>query len=131
MRGMLSAAAWVVVGLIVSATVIHVFFGETQVLLVNRAAQPLREVSLSGRGFELSIPELGAGRASCHPVDVHGESSLRLRGRLGGRAIDSGEVGYVEGSGGYRVVLTVLESGEVEFEYDFEKTHRMGCSPDA
>jgi len=126
-------ALWIVsigiLGALVGTAVIYVFLGPTQIVVANRSSESLRDVIVSGRGFEVRIFELRSGESSCHSVDVAGESSVRIEARLRDQPIDSRDVGYLEGSGGYRVVLSVFDSGEIDFQYDFEGLNRLLCSP--
>ena len=73
----------------------------------NRSGRELTQVEVSGQGFRTRLGRLGPGERGQATVTPKGESDVRLRFRADGRAVDTGNVGYIEPRGGYEVDLTV------------------------
>jgi hypothetical protein len=77
------------------------------VTIANRSTNALANVVLSGSGFTNRIDSIAAGAQSSLTVRPRGESGVRIAFDAGGQHIDSGEQGYFEAGGGYRVAITV------------------------
>lgn len=77
------------------------------VTIANNSTEVLANVVVSGEGFSERIDIIAAGAATTLSVRPRGESGVRIVFDAGGRHIDSGEQGYFEAGGGYRVAVTV------------------------
>ena len=90
------------------------------VTIENHSAFTLSNVVVSGSGFTQPVGSIVPG--SEHKLSVHptGESGLRVAFDSEGRHIDSGEQGYFEGDGGYRVTATVGTNLSVSITSDFK-----------
>ena len=77
------------------------------VTISNHSSTTLSNLVVSGSGFSERVGTVVAGGQ--HRVAVHpkGESGVRVAFVAGGQHIDSGEQGYFEATGGYRVSATV------------------------
>lgn len=73
----------------------------------NRAPVTLISVVVSGSGFSHRLENIATGAEGVVTVNPRGESDLRLSFDAGNRHIDVGDLAYIEGSGGYRVAVTV------------------------
>jgi hypothetical protein len=90
------------------------------VTITNHSTVTLSNVVVSGSGFTLpvgSIAPEAERRLSVHPT---GESGLRVEFDADGRHIDSGQQGYFEGGGGYRVTATVSTNLSVSVTSDLK-----------
>ena len=88
------------------------------VTITNRSTNALANVVVSGSGFSNRIDSIAAGAESKLTVHPRGESGLRIAFDAGGQHIDSGEQGYFEGSGGYRVAVTVAPDLKISVSSD-------------
>jgi uncharacterized lipoprotein YajG len=88
------------------------------VTITNRSTNALANVVVSGSGFSNRIATIAAGAESRLAVRPRGESGVRIAFDAGGQHIDSGEQGYFEGSGGYRVAVTVAPDLKVSVSSD-------------
>jgi hypothetical protein len=77
------------------------------VTITNYSSITLSNVVVSGSGFSERIGTVEAGGQ--HKLTVHprGESGMRVAFDAGSQHVDSGDQGYFEASGGYRVSATV------------------------
>lgn len=78
-----------------------------RVTLVNSSSLSLSNVVVSGSGFSVPMGTVPPGESRRTRVRPSGESSIRVAFEAGGRKVDSGEQGYVEARGGYRVWVLV------------------------
>ncbi len=86
------------------------------VTIKNDSSVTLSNVVVSGAGFSERIGRISAGaehRFTAHPT---GESGVRVEFDAEGRHIDSGEQGYFEADGLYRVAATVRTNLSVSVE---------------
>ena len=88
------------------------------VTITNRSTNALANVVVSGSGFSNRIDSIVAGAESRLTVRPRGESSVRIAFDAGGQHIDSGEQGYFEAGGGYRVAVTVAPDLKVSVSSD-------------
>ena len=88
--------------------------------ITNRSTNALANVVVSGSGFSNRIDSIAAGAESRLTVRPRGESGIRIAFDAGGQHIDSGEQGYFEASGGYRVAVTVAPDLKVSVSSDLE-----------
>jgi hypothetical protein len=77
------------------------------ITITNRSTVTLTTVMISGSGFSERIESLAPDAAAALTVRPHGESGLRVIFDAGERHVDVDDLAYLEGSGGYRVVVTV------------------------
>lgn len=77
------------------------------IIITNRSGQSLDNVVVSGSGFSQGIGSMSPGAEREIAVDPRGESGVRLTFDVGERHVDSGDQGYFEGSGGYRVSASI------------------------
>jgi hypothetical protein len=77
------------------------------VTITNHSSVTLSNVVVSGSGFSELIASVGAGAQRQLTVHPKSESWMRIAFDAGGQHVDSGEQGYFEAGGGYRVSATV------------------------
>jgi len=77
------------------------------VTIRNQSSLILSNIVVSGSGFEQTIPSIPAGGECRIRVQPQGGTCLRLVFDAGTNHVDSGEKGYVDAAGGYRVTATV------------------------
>ena len=77
------------------------------VTLKNDSAAELQNVVLSGSGFSESVRTFPSAAVHSFSPRVRGESGIRVQFDAAGQHHDSGEQGYFEASGGYRVFVVV------------------------
>ncbi len=77
------------------------------VTITNHSTHALANVVVSGSGFSNRIDSIAARATSSLTVRPRGESAVRVTFVADGRSIDSGEQGYFEAGGGYRVAIAV------------------------
>jgi hypothetical protein len=77
------------------------------VTLKNDSGTELQNVVLSGSGFSQRVGTLAPAAVQSFSPRVRGESGIRLQFDTAGQHHDSGEQGYFEASGGYRVSVAV------------------------
>lgn len=85
-----------------------------QVELHNRSAATLRHIVVSGSGFSTELDDLAPGGKLRTPLHPTAESALRFAFEADGRRVETGPVGYVEATGGYRIRLAVTPTFEVQ-----------------
>jgi len=73
----------------------------------NRSTSAIANIAVSGSGFSERIDNIAAGAKTTLTVHPRGESGVRLAFDADGRHIDTGEQGYFEAGGGYRVSVIV------------------------
>lgn len=88
------------------------------VTITNRSTNALVNIVVSGSGFTNRIARIAAGAETRLTVNPRGESGLCIAFDAGEQHIDSGEQGYFEGSGGYRVAVTVQPDLKVSVSSD-------------
>ena len=69
----------------------------------NRSPQTVINVVVSGTGFTQSVGNIAPGAEQRVSLSPRGESGVRIAFDASGKRVDSGEQGYFESSGGYRV----------------------------
>src|SRR4051812_40589524 len=69
------------------------------VKITNRSSMTLSNLVLSGSGFTNHIERITPGEEKDFTPRSRGESGLRITFEVGGRSIDSGELGYFEANG--------------------------------
>lgn len=79
----------------------------TQIVVINQADVPLREVVVSGSGFSQQVGTIQPNAELRVWVRPRGESGLQVRFNARGKAVSFGPEGYFEGGGGYVVTATV------------------------
>jgi hypothetical protein len=88
------------------------------VTIANRSTVTLSNIVISGSGFSNRIDRIAGGGEHRLTVHPRGESGVRLAFDAGGQHVDSGEQGYFEASGGYRVIVTVNTNLSVSVSSD-------------
>jgi len=88
------------------------------VTITNRSTNALANVVVSGSGFTNRIDSIAAGAESRLTVRPRGESGVRIEFDARGQRVDSGEQGYFESGGGYRVAVTVEPDLKVSVSSD-------------
>ena len=73
----------------------------------NRSPLTISNVVVSGSGFTNHIATIAAGAEHQLTVQPSGDSGVRLLFDAGMQHIDSGNQGYFEARGGYRITATV------------------------
>lgn len=73
----------------------------TTVHLRNDSAEDLRNIVLSGHGFRVTTPRLGAGERTDVSVAFEGESDVAVSFVVKGRTVSTPRQGYFEGNGAY------------------------------
>ena len=81
--------------------------GAPVVTIANRSTNALANVVVSGSGFSNRIDNIAAGAERRLTIRPRGESGVRIEFDAGGQHVDSGEQGYFEARGGYRLAVTV------------------------
>src|SRR4030095_16144385 len=89
--------------------------------ITNRSSLELTNVILIGSGFTQRVDSITAGEECRLTVHPRGDSGVRLAFDAGGQHIDTGEQGYFEASGGYRVCVTVGPDLKVSVSSDLER----------
>ena len=79
----------------------------TPVSLTNRSGAPLKNVVITGSGFEQPIGSIPAGATAKVDVNSSGESGLGLSFHSRGREVALPAQGYFEGGGSYTVAAIV------------------------
>lgn len=69
----------------------------------NRSPQTVSNLVVSGTGFAHSVGNLAPGVEQRLNLRPRGESGIRMTFDVAGKRVDSGEQGYFEPRGGYRV----------------------------
>lgn len=87
------------------------------VTITNHSAVTLSNVVVSGSGFSNRIGSIAAGAEHRLTVRPSGESGVRIAFDAGSQHVDSGQQGYIEASGGYRVAATVSTNLSVSVSY--------------
>lgn len=80
---------------------------ETGLTVTNHSPGVITNMVVSGSGFSERIDSLAAGSERRLIVHPRGESGVRVAFDAGGRYIDTGEQGYFEGGGAYRVAVII------------------------
>lgn len=80
---------------------------EPVVTISNLSPVVIMNIVVSGSGFSERIDSLAAGSERSLILHPSGESGVRIAFDAGGQHIDSGEQGYVEANGGYRVAVRI------------------------
>ena len=88
------------------------------VTITNRSTNALANVVLSGTGFSNRIDSIAAGAETRITVHPRGESGIRIAFDADGQHVDSGDQGYFEAGGGYRVAITVAPDLKVSVSSD-------------
>jgi uncharacterized lipoprotein YajG len=88
------------------------------VTITNKSTNALANVVVSGTGFSERIDNIAAGADQTITVHPRGESGIRVVFDTGGRHVDSGEQGYFEGGGDYRVAVIVQPDLKVSVSSD-------------
>jgi hypothetical protein len=88
------------------------------VTITNRAPVALTNIVVSGSGFTQRVDNIAVGGERSLTVRPRGESGVRIAFEAGGQHFDSGEQGYFEGSGGYRVAVTVASDLKISVSSD-------------
>jgi hypothetical protein len=78
-----------------------------QIVVINQADVPLREVVVSGSGFSQEVGTIQPNTQLRLWVQPRGESGLQVRFNARGKAVSFGPYGYFEGGGGYIVRVTI------------------------
>ncbi len=87
-----------------------------EVTVRNLAGVALREVVISGNGFEEKLGDIAPGGSAGSAVRLRGASGLRVAFKAEGKRHLAAEAGYFEGSGLYRVTATVAADFSVAVE---------------
>ncbi len=105
--------------IIVAAIVMLVGCSDAPVVTVtNRSPFTLSNVVVSGSGFSVGIDSIAKGREHRFTVHPKADSGVRLAFDAGNQHVDSGEHGYIEAGGGYRVSATVATNLSISFSSD-------------
>jgi len=88
------------------------------VTITNRSTNTLANVVVTGSGFSNRIDSIAAGAEQRLTVHPRGESGVRVAFDADGQHIDTGEQGYFEAGGGYRVAVTVAQDLKVSVSSD-------------
>ena len=75
--------------------------------LANRSTLTISNVVVSGSGFSNRIDSVASGRECSLTIHPQGKSGVHVAFDAAGQHIDSGEQGYFEDSGSYRVRAVV------------------------
>jgi hypothetical protein len=84
-----------------------------QLVIVNEADVPLRDVVVSGTGFSTPVGTVEARSKRQILIYPRGESGLRIVFNADGKAMAFEPQGYFEAGGSYRVIATVSPRLEV------------------
>ena len=87
----------------------------------NRSSLTISNVVVSGSGFSERIGSIAAGGEHRLSIRLRGESGVCLMFDAGTQHVDSGEQGYFEASGGYRVAATVETNLSVSISSDLRQ----------
>lgn len=85
------------------------------VVVTNQSGVTVSNVVVSGVGFTNAIAVLAPGERMALRVRPSGDTHVRATFDAG-RSHDSGNLGYVENSGAYRVGLVIGTNGTARFE---------------
>ncbi|MFM8421542.1 MAG: hypothetical protein ACKOEQ_15625 [Verrucomicrobiota bacterium] len=85
------------------------------VVVTNASGVTISNVVVSGVGFTNAIAFLAPGERTALRVRPSGDTHVRAVFEAGG-SHDSGNLGYLENSGAYRVGLVIGTNGAVRFE---------------
>lgn len=91
------------------------------ITITNQSSLTLSNVMVSGSGFSERIERIAAGAEYRLRVHPHGESGVRLVFDAGRQHVDSGEQGYFEAGGGYRVAATIGSNLNVSISSDLRQ----------
>ena len=89
------------------------------VTLTNRSGVALTNVVITGSGFSERIGEFPAGAERSFSPTVRGETGIQVTFDAAGQHYDSGEQGYFEAGGGYRVSVVIDAQMRVTVESTF------------
>ena len=90
------------------------------VIVTNLSPSALTNVVLSGSGFSERIDRIAPGAERRLTVHPRGESGVRVEFDAGSQHIDTGEQGYFEADGGYRVVVSIQPDLKVSVSSDLQ-----------
>ena len=79
----------------------------TPVSVMNQSGATLRNVVISGSGFDQPLGDIAQGVAATTQVRPRGESGLKLSFQSGHRLVTLPAGGYFEGGGRYEVTVVV------------------------
>jgi len=88
------------------------------VTVTNRSMLTISNIVVSGSGFSNRIDSIAPGAESSLSIHPRGESGVQVAFDAGTQHVDSGEQGYFEGSGGYRVRVVVATNLSVSVTSD-------------
>ena len=91
------------------------------ITITNQSSLTLSNVVVSGSGFSERIGSIPAGGEHRLRVRPRGESGVRLVFDGGTQHVDSGEQGYFEAGGGYRMTATVGTNLSVSISEELRK----------
>ena len=86
----------------------------TPITVTNGSAETIRNIHLSGPGFESSISALEPGESETVRVDPSGEAGLAMSFDVGSRHVETPEQGYFET--GYDVTAKVQPDFKVDVD---------------
>jgi len=88
------------------------------ITITNKSSLTLSNAVVSGSGFSESVGSIAARGEHSLTVRPHGESGVRIAFDAGTNHVDSGEQGYFEAGGGYRVAILVSTNLNVSVSSD-------------
>ena len=92
--------------------------GHPSVRIRNDSDITIRNVTLTGRGFERHVPRLAAGETWDVTVDPQGESGVAVAFDANGRHIAVPEQGYFEDDSAYSVEISISRTLAVNVRTD-------------
>jgi hypothetical protein len=91
------------------------------ITVTNQSALTLSNAVVSGSGFLERVGTIAPGGEHRLKVRPRGESGVRVVFDAGTQHVDSGEQGYIEAGGGYRVTATVRTNLSVLISDDMRR----------
>lgn len=99
------------------------FFGAPVIHLKNSSSSTLANITLHGKGFTKTMPDIAPGTEATIIVTVHGDSGLEIAFTVHGSPYKQGDLAYLESIGGTRVELEISSTFEVK-NVTYAEEHR-------
>jgi hypothetical protein len=87
-----------------------------RVTVKNESGTIVKDIRVSGRGFDTMIPLLQPGKSKTLGLPVEGESSINIEFTSGSKHYVYRDLAYIEHSGGYHIQLTIDTVNKVDWE---------------
>ncbi len=105
---------WAGIALVACALLgVNRFGSQPRIRFTNKSGHTLRDVTISGNGFNKTYRQIEDRESKRFTATVNGESGISVRFSADGQKIDKDAPAYIEAHGGYYADLTVSENLDV------------------